>query len=53
MGTLHLKKIEVFLPVGTLFSERLVAIADFHPLHTAVFQLTGRRHVPLVFTASD
>jgi hypothetical protein len=51
VGVLHFEKIEVFLPVGTLFCQGLVAVADLYPLHTAVFQLTGRRHVPLVLTA--
>src|SRR5262249_16837035 len=53
MRLLDFEEVKIFLPVGSLFSEWLVAIADLDPLHPAVFELARFSHVSEVFTARN
>ena len=50
---LHFVEVEVLLPVFALFGERLVAVADLHPLHAAVIVRARVAHVAVVLAAGD
>jgi bifunctional oligoribonuclease and PAP phosphatase NrnA len=52
VGVLDADDIEVFLPVGQLFLEGSVAVADFNPFSFAVVAQPGFFHVAQVFVAS-
>ena len=53
MGILHLEEIEILFPVGSLFIERRIAVANFDPLYPAIRELTGFIHISLVLVARD
>src|SRR5262245_14654908 len=53
VGILNFQEIEILFPVRTFLIERCGTVADLHPLHPAVGQLTCFFHVPLVLISSD
>ena len=53
VGVLHLKQLEILLPVRALFGQRRGTETDFHPLDPAVPELPRVRHVAKVFVAGN